>query len=616
MQQQIPPALVAKSGSREPQLPAPEVLLTEAITLHQQGKWTEAERLYRELLTLNPADADVLHLLGVMALQKGAPQEAIELLAQAVRISPAYLDAHVSLAFALQDQGMHLQALASFVRALGIKPDMPDVLNRRGTTLSALHRYEEALQSHEQALALKPAFPEAHCNRGNALVKLGRPDEALQAYVRALTVHPGHIDALNNQGNVLTSLGRYEEAVISYDLAIAAAPAHAEALGNRANALRCMNRNDEALASCELALSLQPQSVGAWINRATILRGLNRTGEALDCYEKALALDPENADAHLNEGLCRLLTGDFERGWRKYEWRWKCTELRLQNREFAQPLWKGDSSLQGKTILLHAEQGFGDSIQFCRYVALVEASGAEVVLEVPAPLFRLMQGLAGERRVISAGDTLPPFDLHCPLLTLPLAFKTELHDIPFAPSYLCVDPSLEIAWKLKLGGKRKFRVGVVWSGRKTHRNDHNRSVPLPGLLPLRSEEVQLFSLNPGVEAADNEFLARNAIATFDGQLADFADTAALISQMDLVISVDTAVSHLAGALGVPIWVMLPFSPDWRWLLDRGDSPWYPSMRLFRQPGVGNWQRVLEEVVHELHDKAAKYRNSDNSLSLG
>jgi tetratricopeptide (TPR) repeat protein len=583
-----------------------DITLGQALALHQQGNLVEAEKLYRQVLVSQPAHADALHLLGVMAVQKGNALAGVEWITQAVKINPAYLDAHLNLANACLSLSMHQQALDSLDAALKLKPDLPDALNRRGAALSALGRHTEALLSHEQALKYKPDFPNAHNNRGNALAALHRFDEALQAYGQALAIKTDHFDALNNRGNVLVVTGKYQEAIASYDLAIELVPNHVEALSNRANALRCLNRNDQALTSCDLALRLQPDNLGALMNRGAILRGVNRTDEALACYEKILALAPAHADAHWHESLCRLLVGDFAQGWKKYEWRWKSTERIKARRNFVQPLWTGEASLQGKTILLHAEQGFGDSIQFARYVALVEERGGQVVLEMPDPLCRLMARLEGERKVWVSGEPLPDFDFHCPLLSLPLAFKTEIQTIPSAPHYLVCDPALAAAWKVKLGPRQKLRIGVAWSGNKDHKNNHNRSIALSDFLQVTSSPAQFFGLSRDLSLAEGALLAKESgIVQLGDALTDFADTAALISKLDLVISVDTSTAHLAAALGVPTWVLLPFSPDWRWLLHRADSPWYPSVRLFRQPAVGDWASVLSQVADEIRAMAAR-----------
>jgi hypothetical protein len=305
-------------------------------------------------------------------------------------------------------------------------------------------------------------------------------------------------------------------------------------------------------------------------------------------------------EAHWNEALLRLLTGDFSRGWAKYEWRWRNESLALSTRNFSQPLWLGAEAIDGKTILLHSEQGLGDTIQFCRYVPLVAARGARVILEVERPLHEIMTNLAGATEVISKGDALPDFDFHCPLLSLPLAFGTHLETIPSLTSYLRAPGQTLKHWQARLGPKARPRIGLVWSGRPAHKNDQNRSISLRSLLPLLDIEATFVSLQKDVRSDDAAVLKEcNDVLHFGDELKDFSDTAALILQLDLVISVDTSVAHLAGALGEPVWILLPYNPDWRWLLDRDDSPWYPSARLFRQQQIGNWAGVIDQVKNEL-----------------
>jgi hypothetical protein len=311
-------------------------------------------------------------------------------------------------------------------------------------------------------------------------------------------------------------------------------------------------------------------------------------------------LQPDYADAHWNEALLRLVRGDFSRGWAKYQWRWKSESLGVSKRNFLQPLWLGAEAIDGTTILLHSEQGFGDTIQFCRYVPLVAARGARVILEVESPLHEIMTNLAGATQVISRGDALPDFDFQCPLPSLPLAFGTRLETIPAATAYLRAPDQTLKNWQARLGPKARPRIGLVWSGRPAHKNDQNRSISLRSLLPLLDIEATFVSLQKDVRSDDAAVLKeRNDVLNFGDELKDFSNTAALILQLDLVISVDTSVAHLAGALGAPVWILLPYSPDWRWLLDRDDSPWYPSVRLFRQQQIGNWAGVIDQVKNEL-----------------
>jgi hypothetical protein len=330
-----------------------------------------------------------------------------------------------------------------------------------------------------------------------------------------------------------------------------------------------------------------------------VLRELGRPAEAIAAYDLALAADTSNAEAHFNQSICRLLTGDFTRGWRQYEWRAKAKGTDGP-RSYPQPLWLGESPLAGRRILLHSEQGLGDALQFCRYAPLAAARGADVYLQVRDPLFPLLQRLRGVRKLIREGDPLPEFDVHCPLLSLPLAFGTTVDTVPANVPYIEADPSRVEQWRERLGTSRGPRVGLVWSGNPGHRNDRNRSIPLGEWRELLAVPVEFVSLQKDLLPADLNVLAEvPALRHFGDNLADFADTAALISLLDLVVSVDTSVAHLAGAMGKATWVLLPFAPDFRWMVGRDDSPWYPTVRLFRQPTIGDWQSVTERVAASL-----------------
>jgi hypothetical protein len=392
-------------------------------------------------------------------------------------------------------------------------------------------------------------------------------------------------------------MSRFEDAVASYERALAIRPDFAQALYSRGNALMALNRHDEAIASFERALAARPGYAEALNNRGAALQALNRHQEAIASYEQLLAIKPDDAGVHFNASLARLTLGDLLAGWKEYEWRWKSKHFTSRQRDFTQPLWLGRESLAGKTILLHAEQGFGDTLQFVRYAPAVARQGARVLLEVPGALRRLFEGFQGVERVIAKGESLPKFDCHCPLMSLPLAFGTTLQNIPCEVPYLSAPARRVEQWRQQLGTGTKPRVGIVWSGRLTHKNDHNRSIPLSALLPLAGAGVELVSLQKEVRGDDLATLAQfGEIRHFGEELQDFADTAALISLLDIVVSVDTAPAHLAGALGKPVWILLPYRPDWRWLLDREDSPWYPTARLFRQPAIGDWESVIERYA--------------------
>jgi Flp pilus assembly protein TadD len=454
---------------------------------------------------------------------------------------------------------------------------------------------------------LQPDRAEALSNRGNALRQLKRFDEALASYDQAVALKPDYFDALTNRGVTLHELKQFPEALASYDRALALRPDHFPALTNRGVTLHELRRFDEALGSYDRALAIRPDYAEALFNRGVTLYQLRQLDEALVCYDGALALNPGYVDGHFNRALLYLLKGDYDAGWREYEWRWQRWKEKnlLFERDFTQPLWLGRTAIEGKTILLHAEQGFGDTIQFCRYAPLVAGRGARVLLEVPVQVKDLMASLAGVAEIIGRHDKPPDFDLHCPLLSLPLALGTRVESIPAQVPYLTVPPESLRKWTSAVGPKRNLRIGLVWSGSSGHKGDATRSIGLRSLLPLADLDAEFVSLQKEVRGDDATALKeRGDIVHFGDELNTFADTAAVIANLDLVISVDTSVAHLAGALAKPVWVLLPFLPDFRWLLDREDSPWYPTVRLFRQQTPGDWSGVISSVVIELEKAVA------------
>jgi Tfp pilus assembly protein PilF len=465
-------------------------------------------------------------------------------------------------------------------------------------------RFTDAIALCDQILAIRPDLAAAHSNRGVALAGLGRLAEAGLAYLKAIAIEPRFGDAYNNLGNVLCDLGRWDDAEYVLREAIRLKPQCAQCHSNLGTALRALWRLDDAEAEYREALALDPDFADAYNNLGDVLCELRKLDESEAALRRAITLCPQHADAHLNLSLLRLLTGDFAGGWSEYEWRWQTLPLSATKRNFAQPLWRGTEPIAGKTIFVHSEQGFGDAIQFCRYVPLLAARGARVILEVERPLQGLMRELAGAAMVIAKGDPLPDCDLQCPLLSLPWAFGTQLESIPAETPYLVAPAPAAWSWSARLGPKLgpnpRPRIGLAWSGRPTYKNDHIRSIGLHALLPLLDTDATFVSLQKDVRSEDAALLRhRGDIAHFGDTLADFSDTAALISQLDLVISADTAVAHLAGALARPVWILLPFVPDWRWLLDRDDSPWYPTARLFRQSQSRQWHDVVAQVRQHL-----------------
>ncbi len=426
-----------------------------------------------------------------------------------------------------------------------------------------------------------------------------RSKEAAELFGRAIALMPNNILVLNNLSGALKDLKRFEEAIVQIERAICIEPDHAQAYSNRGLALEELRQLPAALASYDRAIFINAAHAEAHFNRGNVLKALGQFDAAIANFDIAVSIRPDFAEAQWSRSLALLLVGDFSNGWASYEWRWKWDAFSSPKRNFSQPLWLGAEAIKGKTLLLHSEQGLGDTIQFCRYAKYAADLGANVVMEVPKPLVKLLQGLAGVAQFVETGGVLPAFDYHCPLLSLPLAFKTNLNTIPAPSPYLHSDGSKFDFWARKLGVRTKPRVGLVWSGGTPHKNDRNRSLALQSLLPYLPDTIEYISLQMEVRDADQPALQSSAIRHFGEALEDFADTAALCDLMDLVISVDTAVTHLAGSLGKRTWVLLPHLPDWRWLLDRADSPWYPSLKLYRQERIADWTGVLERVKADL-----------------
>lgn len=542
--------------------------LSAALQKHQTGRLPEAEADYRAILEIEPNNSDANHLLGVVLAQQGRGAEAEGLLRKAIAIRKA-----------------------------------PHYCFDLGLTLRALGRLEEAVIAYGEALAIKPHYAEAHYSLGNALKALGRLEAAAAAYRDALAQRPAYAEALFNLGNTLHDLGRPAKAITAYRGAAAMKPQYAEAHYNLGCALEVQGQLEEAGAAFRRAVDARPHFPEAWCNLGGTLQQLGRIDEAVSATSKALDLKPDYPDAVWNRSLIRLAQGDFAQGWEDYEARWQAKQLRTPRRDFVQPLWSGEE-IAGQTILLHAEQGLGDTLQFVRYAPLVAKRRAHVILEVPMPLVRLLKGMPGVERIIAVGQSLPTFDWHCPLMSLPRAFGTRLETIPAAVPYLHPAPHLVAAWRDHMPADGLLRVGLVWAGNPRQSTpgadalDRRRSMPLWQLARLANVPgVRYFSLQKDGEAATQAKTPPAGLGLIDlmGKVSDFADTAALIANLDLVIGVDTSVIHLAGAMGKPVWVMSRFDGCWRWLREREDSPWYPTLRLFRQHAPGDWTEVVERV---------------------
>ena len=552
----------------QPPRPAQHLVETigQALTLHQQGRFDEAEKLYNRALKLQRDNFDALHLLGMLNQQRGKAGEAFRLISAALKVNPR----------------------------------SPEALSNLGIVLHALKRSEEALASLAKALALAHGHPDALNNRGNILLDLKRPAEALSDFEAVLAANPRHLQARINRGNALTEVGRAADAMADFEAALAAAPGHPVALYNLGNALHQLGREQEAVAAYDRAVASSPQYAKAWLNRGHALAALNRHQDAIASFERVLALEPGHADAHFNAALSRLTLGDYAQGFAGYEWRWKRSGMTAR-KEFRRPPWLGETPLSGKTILLHAEQGLGDTVQFVRYAPLLARAGARVVLEVQPALKELLSAVEGVTQTVGRGEPLPPYDAHGPLGSLPLAFKTTANDVPAAIPYLRAPEAHVAKWRSRLEALPGPRVALAWSGSAAHPNDRNRSLSIAALEPLLSVPgIGFISVQRELRPGDAEALARRGnVLPVGDELESFCDTAAVLALSDLVVSVDTSVAHVAGALGRPAFVLLPFQPDWRWMLGRDTSPWYPAMKLYRQPTVGDWTSVIARVVADL-----------------
>jgi Tfp pilus assembly protein PilF len=509
--------------------------------------------MYERLLRSHPRNADALHLLGVVAHQRGD----------------------------------HVRAVVLIRKAIAHNPNEAAYHNNLGAALLALDRRAEAGASFAEALRIDPDYAEAHNNAGNLCMREGRAVDAVNCYRKALSTRPDYAIAHNNLGGALREQGLLEAARASYDA----------------------------------ALACQPQYATAFSNLGRVLHELGRFGEALDAYDQALATDPSLAEAHANRAITLLLLGRFAEGWDEYEWRWQVSGFTTPRRDFPEPLWDG-SPLAGRTIFVHAEQGLGSAIQFVRYVPRIAALGGSVLLECQKPLLRLFEAFRhGARPSVSGlivrGASPPPFDVHAPLMSLPRLFNTDLETVPAAVPYLSVDEALVQIWRKRIVSSPPPRVGLVWAGNPRHANDRNRSMPADRFLPLvESGLASFYSLQMGAAAGERIPLPGAGIRDLTPEIEDLADTAAILCSLDLVVSVDTAVAHLAGALARPAWMLVPFVPEWRWLQEREDTPWYPTMRLFRQATAGDWPGVIGRVIEAMESFRRELATTNAAASPG
>jgi len=536
--------------------------LNAGFASHQHGKLDEALFFYEAVLKADPKNFDALHLLGVIAHQRQDHPAAITLLDRAIQHNPRSALAHLNRGNAMKEMGDLQRAIADYEQAIAIQPGYAEAYFNLGIALQEFQQPDRALVCYREAVGLKPDFAEAYFALGTALQEHGQIDAAIVSLQEATRLRPGFVEAFCNLGNLFKEIGRLDDAVAVY-----------------AEAIR-----------------LQPDFGVAYCNRGNVQKEKHQFQLAIDCYGQATKLNPDFAEAHWNRSLVHLLIGDFEAAWPLFEWRWKAKKNNISLPDFKRPLWLGEQALTGKTILICWEQGFGDTIQFCRYVPLVQALGAKVLLVVPPSLVPLLKTLHGVDQVLGPDEPVSDFDYFCPLMSLPLAFHTTLSTIPDPSAYLHTDEERMQFWAAKFPQVDKKRVGIVWRGRGTNKR---ASLPLTELIEYLPKHLDYVCMQKDVTDTERDILAEQNMYCFDQEIVDFSDTAALCGLMDVVISIDTSAAHLAGAMGKPTWVLLPHLPDWRWLLDRSDSPWYPSMLLYRQEQIGVWDPVLQRVAQDL-----------------
>jgi Flp pilus assembly protein TadD len=543
-------------------------LLSRARQAHQAGHLPQAEALYRQILQVEPNSAEALLGLGTLCLQQGKLAEAVPPLEQFVGLEPHRTDALNNLGIALANLGRPAEAINHFQQALRLQPNNPGTYNNMALTLFKQGRFADAERCWREVLRLFPDHPDVHNSLGIALAEQDRLDVAVGHFERAARLKPYFPEAYSNRALALVGLGRFEEA--------------------------------EAVAG--QALRLRPGYPDAANHLGLALLKQGRLEEAMSWFNEALRLRPDHAETHKNRAICWLLQGDYARGWPEFEWRWKCKDF--VPRRFPQPPWDG-SPLDGRTILLHAEQGLGDTLQFIRYAPLVKQRGGNLLLECPPAMHRLLASCRGIDQFHAKGGPRPAFDVHAALMSLPGLLGTTLQTVPAEIPYVFAEPALVEKWRQELASVSGFKIGINWKGSPRYRADQQRRVPLAAFAPLaRLPGVKLFSLQKGFGTEElaqvaGQFEVTDLGPRMEEEADAFIHTAAVMKNLDLIVTSDTAVPHLAGALGVPVWIALPHVPDWRWKMDREDSPWYPTARLFRQKRSGDWADMFERIAIEL-----------------
>jgi len=563
----------------------------KAFELYAARNFEEAEEICKTILAAYPENADMLYLSGLLSYQRKDYQSAIDFYTRALSIQNSYVSACHDLGVLLQEIGQYESAIACYQKTLQLNPSLSTVHYNLGIIFHERHEYDRAIMSYKNALEINPYYPDARFNLGMTYQEVGKYDDALQCFQKMLLHNMASADVYYRIGKILEKQGRIFEAMTYYKKVTAIARRH-----DVRSDVDCMHVErvlDQAIVSYQKALQVSPDNHDVYNKLGLAFQERGRWNEAKDCFQRALELSPHFPEAEWNLSLVHLLTGNFQEGLRGFELRSGIKGFSY-DLDFAKPLWNGEQNLAGKILLLVSEYGLGDTIQFVRYAPLLAERGAEVILVCQRELVPLLKDMQGIQRVIPTGSPLPDFDMYCPLLSLPFFMQTTLESIPSNVPYLTADQHLTELWRDGMQSEpSELRVGLAWAGGFPEK----KSCPLQLFSPLgRISRCVFYSLQKGEASVQ----AKNPpegmrLLDYTDEIRDFSDTAAFIQNLDLVISVDTAVVHLAGAMGKPVWTLLPFAPDWRWMLDRSDSPWYPSMRLFRQPSPGDWRAVIHQV---------------------
>ncbi len=597
----------------------PNALFNIGNEFYKLKRYEDALTNFNQAIAINPIFAEAHCNKGIVLREQGEFEKAIVCYDAAIACQPSYARAHYNRSVALLDILQYEQALAGIDQAIALNPNASLSHFHKGLIVLALNRFDEALNSFRESLRLNPNQAEAFLKMGDCSLNLRDIDESIAYSKKALELNPNCVEAYLNLGSAYRLSQNFDEAINNYNKSIELKKNNAPSYFYLGLAFQDQYKFEEAIEHYDTSIKINP-SISAYMNRGVAYEHLGDFNKALENYDSTITLNKDYAEAYLNKAFVKLLLGEYIEGWQLFEWRWKRAK-QTDKRNFTEPTWLGDASISGKTVLIYTEQGFGDTLQFCRYVPMIESLGGHAIFEVPAPLLSVMESMKGNFTITERGKPLPSFDFQCSTMSLPLAFRSSAETIPAETPYFFADIEKVKRWQNKIGASSKLKIGLVWAGGLRPNQpelfavNSRRNIQLEKLASLSAIDAEFYSLQKG-EPAETELAniklsnwAGPDIIDYTAQIQDFSDTAALIQNLDLVISVDTSTAHLAAALGKPVWLLNRFDTCWRWMLHRNDTPWYPNMRLFRQTHMGNWDNVLIEVVDELKHMIA---NNDNT----